>query len=304
VDASKGKPNVKSAVAGLVLLLLALPGLARAEGFAWLRSENRNVREGNEKLAAGDQKAAQSAYDRAARELPAEGGVHLNRGLALMRGGNLPAAREALRLATQPPASSAVRADAYYNLGNAFYKEADARAGENKHDEAQQLFREAADAFKHSLRLRPGDPSTGWNHELSARRIREQEEKQKQEQDKNKQDKDKDKQDNDKQQDGNQQQDKDKQQDGNQQDKDKQQQAQDQQKKDQQQAPKPDQQKKDQQQQAQQDKQKKDEPQQAPAVRPEVDRALDALQDSEQNLERMRAMNRAARERRKPEKDW
>jgi hypothetical protein len=277
-----------------VILVLAQPGLVRAETFSWLRSENRNVREGNEKLAAGDPKAAQDAYDKAARELPAEGGVHLDRGLALMRAGNLSAAREALRLATQPPASSAVRADAYYDLGNAFYKEADARAGEKKHDEAQQLFREAEDAFKRSLRLRPGDPNTSWNHELAARRIREQEEKQKQKEQQDKDKQDKDKQDKDKQQDGNQQQDKDKQQ------------AQDQQKKDQQQAPKPDPQKKDQQQQeqAQRDKQqKKDEPQ-APAVRPEVDRALDALQDSEQNLERMRAINRAARERRKPEKDW
>lgn len=295
---------MKSTATALVLLLLA-PGMVRAEAFSWLRSENRNVRDGNAKLAAGDQKAAQSAYDKAARELPAEGGVHLDRGLALLRAGNLPAAREALRLATQPPASTAVRADAYYDLGNTFYKEADARAGEKKHDEAQQLFREAEDAFKHSLRLRPSDPNTAWNHELTARRIREQEEKQKQkeQQDRDKQDKDKDKQQGDPQQDKDKQ-DKDKQQGDPQQDKDKQQ-AQDQQKKDSQQAPKPDQKKDQQQAQAQPDKQpKKDEPQQAPAVRPEVDRALDALQDSEQNLERLRAMNRAARERRKPEKDW
>src|SRR5687767_15000273 len=93
-------------------LLLAAASTARADGgaageapgFAWLRSENRHVREGNEKLKAGDAKAALAAYDRAARELPSEGGVHLDRGLALLKSGELAPAREALRLATQPPA--------------------------------------------------------------------------------------------------------------------------------------------------------------------------------------------------------
>jgi hypothetical protein len=35
-----------------------------------------------------------------------------------------------------------------------------------------------------------------------------------------------------------------------------------------------------------------------------VARVLDSLQDSEQNLERMRARIRAGRERRNPTKDW
>jgi Ca-activated chloride channel family protein len=276
---------------GTVLLLLAAPALARAEGWSWLRSENGNVREGNQKLVGGDHKSALAAYDRAARELPSAGGVHLDRGLALLKQGDLAAAREAFRLGTQPPASSAVRADAYYDLGIAFYKEADAHAGEKKHDEAQKMFREAADAFKRSMRLRPGDRNSAWNYELTARRIREQEEEQKKEQDKkDQQDKDKDKQrdqNKDQNKDQNQgdrqdqQQDKDKQQDQSKQDKDKQQ--------------KQDQQKQDQQKQAEGDK---DQP------RPEVERALDALQDGEQNLERLKAMNRAAREQRKPEKDW
>jgi len=77
-----------------------------------------------------------------------------------------------------------VRADAYYDLGVAFYKEADAKAGEKDHEEAQKLFREATEAFKHGLRLRPGDRNGAWNYELAARRIREQEEQQKKEQDK------------------------------------------------------------------------------------------------------------------------
>ncbi len=283
----------------LLLPLLAAPSAARAEGWSWLRSENSSVREGNQKLKAGDKKGALAAYDRAAHELPSVGGVHLDRGLALLSQDKLSQARDALQLATQPPAPSAVRADAYYDLGIGFYKEADARAGEKKHDEAQKLFRQAADAFKHALRMRPGDRNAAWNYELAARRIREQQEKQKQQEQKDK-DKDKDKQQDQKDQQQNQQdKDKDKQQQQDQQqgDKDKQQQDKDKQQQDQQQQKKQPQPSKPEQQQPKRQPQQK-------APRPEVERALDALQDSEQNLQRLKAMNRAAAEQRKPEKDW
>jgi len=298
---------MKKLAAMLALLLPALaaaPGAAHAEPWSWLRSENRHVRDGNEKLAANDAKSALEAYDKAARELPSDGGVHLDRGLALLKTGDLPKARDALRLATQPPASSAVRADAYYNLGIAFYKEGDASAGQKDHDQAQQSFREATDAFKQSMRLRPGDRNTAWNYELAARRLREQqEEKKKQDEEKKKQDEqNKDQQKQDQNQDQqNKDQDQQKQDQQNQDQSKNDQQKQDQQKQDQQ---KPDQQKQDQQKQDQQKQDQARADQQPPQARPEVDRALDALQDGEENLERMRALNRAARERRKPEKDW
>ncbi|MDD9939084.1 MAG: hypothetical protein OXT09_36180, partial [Myxococcales bacterium] len=156
-----------------------------------LRSENSHVERGNEHMAAAEHAAALEAYNSAARELPAEGGVHLDRGLALLATGDLPAAREALSLASHPPASKAVRADAYYNLGLAFYTEADQLAASEDHQGAQQLFREAVDALKRSLRLRPGDPNTAWNYELALRRLREEEQKQQeQEQDQDQQNQD------------------------------------------------------------------------------------------------------------------
>ncbi|MFI5308724.1 MAG: hypothetical protein ACHQ53_15310 [Polyangiales bacterium] len=274
---------MRATLCASLALLFALPGLARADARSWLRTENGNVLEGNQKLAAGDGKSALAAYDRAARELPSEAGVHLDRGLALLKTGDLPAARQALELATRPPGSSAVRADAYYDLGVAFYKEADAKATEKNHEEAQKLFREASDAFKHGLRLRPRDRNGAWNFELATRRIHEQEEKQKQEQNKDDQKKNKD-QNNDKNKDQNKDQ------------------------KDQPQDQKQDQQKQDpqKQDQAKQDQQKQDQQKQnaEQKTRPEVEQALDALQSGEQNLERLKAMNRAAQEQRKPEKDW
>ena len=153
------------------------------------------MRDGNEQLEKGDAKAALESYNRASHELPEAPGVQLNRGLALLKQGEFPKAREALLSATQPSAPVDVRADAYENMSLAFYREADALAGQNKHADAQKMFRESLDAAKRSLRLRPGDPNTAWNMELASRRIREEDEKQKQEDEKEKE-KQKDKQDN------------------------------------------------------------------------------------------------------------
>lgn len=317
--------SARGASALFVILALACataPAVARADFRDWLRSKNGNVERGNQKMAAGDAKAALAQYDKAARELPAEGGVHLDRGLALMQTGDVGGAREALHLATQPPASREVRADAYYNLGLGFYREGDALAGKGEHEEAQKLFRESADAFKQSLRLRPGNRDAAWNLELGARRIREQEEKQKEKEKEDQQDKkDEDKKDEEKKdedtQDPQDQGDKDQEgKDGEQNQDPKQDQA----KQDQQESEKQDQQKsqkQDQQKSQKQDSQKpptKPEPQpgepqpkpeqQAKPIPADVSHALDALQDSEENLERMKARMRAQQERRAPEKDW
>ena len=119
--------NSRGSRAGVLLLIcagcLATTASAQraeddeqAEGFSWLRSRNDNVQEGNELFAKGDAKQALAAYERAARELPAEAGVHLNRGLSLLATGEVDKAREAFLLATQPPARDDVRADARCRL--------------------------------------------------------------------------------------------------------------------------------------------------------------------------------------------
>jgi Ca-activated chloride channel homolog len=296
--------------------LVASPS-AHAELPPLLRSENARVHDGNEKLNKGDAKAALESYTLAARELPEAPGVQLDRGLALLKSGDLGKARESFLAATQPNAPPPLRADAYQNLALAFYRDGDQLAAQNKHKEAQQMFRESVDSGKRSLRLRPGDASTAWNLELATRRIHEEEQKQKDEDEKNKQDqKDKDK-DKDKNQDQNQDQDK---QQGDQQKKDDQKQdpqsKNEDQKKDESQKPeqKPDPQqakqdpKQDQKQPEPQkgDADKADQPEEAqsPQLPTEAEQALDALGNSEENFERYRARQRASRERRAPEKDW
>lgn len=292
--------------------------------------ENAEVADGNEQLAAGNARAALSHYDRAARALPDAPGVHLNRGLALLEAGELDRAREAFLRAAEPPAEVSLRADAYYDLGLAFYRQGDAAAAEEDNtEEATRLFREAADAFRRSLRLRPGTEDAGWNLELALRRIREQEEREEQErQEQEQQQQDQDQQ----QQDQQDQQQQDRQDQQDQQDQQQDQQDQQDQQQDQQ-DPQQDQESQDQegpegdqesdQEQESEDPSSGDEPEGEPsgedgeaqpeeqpsrgtedALPQEHRRVLDALSDSEENLERHRARARAARENRRVEQDW
>lgn len=304
------------------VLALLWPGSAQAELPSWLRTDNGDVQAGNEKLTKGDAKGALESYDRAARTLPDSPGVSLDRGLALLRLGEFAKAKDALLAAAGPSAPGNVRADAYENLALSYYRQADALASQNKHEEAQRLFRESVDAAKRSLRMRPGDPNAAWNLELAARRVREEEQKQKQEDDKKKQaqqKKDHDKkpdqdQNKDQSQDQNKDQnkdDQDQQKDGKQ-DQQKQQDAQkkpdqaDAQKQAQEQAAKQKQQeqKQDKPTEAQEGQAKKDKPTPEKPIPAAVKQALDSLQDGEENFERIRARQRAAQERRAPEKDW
>lgn len=65
-----------------------------------LLQDNATVATGNERLAAKDSAGALEAYDRAARELPSEPGVHQNRGLALMAQDTPDEAQKAFEQAT------------------------------------------------------------------------------------------------------------------------------------------------------------------------------------------------------------
>ena len=289
--------------------------LAQGQAAAWdpFVVENDHVAAGNERMGERDAQGALTHYDRAARELPGRAEVHLNRGLALLEAGEMDRAREAFLLATEPPAEAGVRADAYYDLGLAFYRQADAAASaeEPNHQEAQRLFREAADSFRQSLRIRPGNADAGWNLELALRRIREQEQQQ-QEQEQQQQEQ-QDQQQQDQQQQDQQQQDP-QQQDPQQQDP----QQQDPQQQD------PQQESGDQssdseepsadegQREGGEDSGSEGQTQEQPptgegtmeGLPPEHQRVLDALEQGEDNLERHRARVRAQQERRRVEQDW
>ncbi len=298
---------------GLVALASLLIAPPQARAWEWFRSENGDVREGNAQLEKNQLDKALAAYGSAAKRLPGEGGVHLDRGIALLRSGKAGEAREALRLATQGESSPEVRAKAHYNLGLAFMKDADTLAKEENLDEAQKLMRESADAFKSSLRAQPKNRDAAWNLELAKRRLVDLDKKQqeKKEQEKKKDEEKKKDDESDKKDDQNQ--DGDPKKDDDEQKKDEQgEQDAGSPKSDQEDAgapaepdagaeqkpePKPDEQ--------QEQSEPKEDPGQAKPDLPEhMQQALDALENSEENLQKHRAAMRARQRPRRIEKDW
>jgi len=271
--------NVKRTTYWLcALAVLGLP--ASASAWSPFRTQSPQVERGNELMAEQKYEAALQAYDEAAKKLPDAPGVQLDRGLALLAQDLTEPSKEAFLKAADPSAPNAVRADAYYDLGVAFAREAEALSEQASNDQASAHFQEAADAFKRSLRLRPGDRNAAWNLEYAMKRIREEQEKQ-QEQDQQQQE----------QQEQDQQQQEQQQQDQQQQD----QQQQDQQQQDQQQSQK----QKSQSEQGRANEQQREEPR----TPEDVQRFLDALEQNEENLPLQRARRRNAG-RRPPEKDW
>ena len=159
---------------------LALP--ASASAWSPLRAENPNAKKGNALMAQEQYGPALQAYDEAARELPEERAVQLNRGLALLGQDLSEQAKEAFVAAADPSGAPSTRADAYYDLGIAYAREGDTVSQQEEYEQASAHFREAADAFKRSLRLRPGDRNAAWNLEYALKRIRDEEQKQEQQQ--------------------------------------------------------------------------------------------------------------------------
>ncbi len=151
--------------------------LASSSAWAWdpFSVENDQVAEGNARLRAKNYSGALEAYGRAAKALPDELGVHLDRGLAqqhLAEQGSDPettkrlraGARDSLLQATDPRAPRDVRSMAWHDLGNIAFDE--------------ENWQDAIAAYRKSLRIRPGNRDTQWNLELAGRMMQQEEEEQ------------------------------------------------------------------------------------------------------------------------------
>ena len=241
-------------------------------------------------MAAEQYAAALEAYDEAAQELPNERAVQLNRGLALLGQDLSEPAMEALIAAADPSAPAELRAGAYYNLGIAHARNGNTASEQEDFEQSSAHFREAADAFKRSLRAKPGNRNAAWNLEYALMRIREEEEKQEQQQE----------QDQDQEQDQSQEQDQEQDQEQEQDQDQDQEQDQDQ---DQEQDQEQDQSQEQEQEQDQEQDESGSEPEQEPIPRSEADRFLEALEQNEESLPLQQARRRNAG-RRPPEKDW
>jgi Ca-activated chloride channel family protein len=248
-------------------------------GFEPLRSRNGEIEQGNALMKSGNAEEALKHYDKAVAALPAEPGAHFDRGAALYTLQRFDEAGQEFLRATEAK-DGALKAQAFYNLGNAFFK--------------KEKFKEAIEAYQRTLALDPRDERAKWNLELALRKQQEQKDKDKdKDKDKNKDKKD-DKKDDQKKDDK-------KEQDKKDQDKDK---KDDQKKDDKKEQDKPEDKKDD-----KKEQQKKDEQKDAakqpppPADEQEMGAVLDNLERSPKDLEKERARLRAIR-RRPPARDW
>jgi Ca-activated chloride channel homolog len=134
----------------------ALIALAAAlAGFSPFRTEERNVREGNERLASGDPDAALRRYADAEKAAGSHPEIDYDRGNALSRQGKGAQAREAWRR-SQQDAPAALSSRASQNIGTALAAEGD-RDG-------------AIAAFTEALRRDPSNEDARFDLEVLLRR--------------------------------------------------------------------------------------------------------------------------------------
>jgi len=253
-------PHRSHAWTRFLFLALCFPLFA---AFDPIRSPSPAVEEGNAKMKAGKADEALTAYDKAVAELPGEPGVHFDRGTALAALSRFDEAGEEFLRATEAK-DPGLKANAFYNLGNAFVK--------------KDKFKEAIEAYKRALALAPKDERAKWNLEIALKKKRE-DDKKKEDQNKDKKDKDDKKDDKkDEKKDKKDQDDKKK----DDQDKKDDKKGQDDKKQDQQKQPPPD---------------------EKPAAEREIESVLDNLEKSPKDLEKQRAQLRAVR-RAPPTRDW
>ena len=235
-------------------------------GFGLLEKRDSEVEAGNAAMKSGKADDALSHYDKALKKLPADAGAHFDRGAALYALSRFDEAGQEFLRATEAK-EAALKASAFYNLGNAYFK--------------KEKFKEAVAAYTRTLGLTPNDKQAKWNLEIALRKQKDEEKKQ---QDQKNQDDQKNKNDQKKDQD---------------QKKDDQSKN-DQKKKDDQ--SKQDQKQKQDQKNAQDQKQPKPEPSK-PEEEKQIQSVLDNLERSSKDLEKERARVRAVR-RAPPERDW
>jgi Ca-activated chloride channel homolog len=233
-------------------------------GFGILEKRDAEVEAGNGALKAGKAEEALAHYDKAVGKLPAEAGTHFDRGAALYALSRFDEAGQEFLRATEAK-DGALKAAAFYNLGNAFFK--------------KDKFKEAVEAYRRSLGLNPNDQLAKWNLEIALQKLKD-DEKKKQDDQKNQDDnkkKDDQKKDDQSQKDGQQKKDK----------------------KDDQSQKKDDRQKKD----RSADQNERDQPGQQNQQDQQIDAVLDNLERSSKDLEKERARVRAVR-RAPPTRDW
>ena len=155
----KVRVPVAKGVGSRALLLVLVGMFPFLGGWSLFTRKDPDVEAGNRALEAGKAEEALAAYDRAVAARPEDDTAHFDRAAALLKLEKLPEATRELQRSVETHDPS-LKADAYYNLGVAQYR--------------QEHYREAIDAYKRALGLRPDDRRAKWNLEVALRKLVEQ----------------------------------------------------------------------------------------------------------------------------------
>lgn len=148
-------------------MLLLLPVLFFVSQ-AVAQSARQLQREGDRQYQDAHYREAEEAYRQAAQKKQNDPIVRYNTGNAVYQQGNYAASENYFDQTTREAKDPDMRADAFHNLGNAYFK--------------QQKFKEAIDAYQNSLRLRPGDPDTKVNLQMAKKKWQKQQQEQQKQQ--------------------------------------------------------------------------------------------------------------------------
>lgn len=142
-----------------------------------LEAQYFDLRDGNNKYLAGDYDEAKRRYDKIIAEeekFENKKEAIFNSGNALYRLKKLDEAETDYRkIAENDALDPALRADAFYNIGNSYFTRAKDAQGEQK----KSLLKDAVKHYKESLKLNPNDLQAKQNLELSKALLKQEEEK-------------------------------------------------------------------------------------------------------------------------------
>lgn len=172
---------MKSVIATVLFVACGFSLHAQESNVQQKAAAQEEIYKGNQLYKSKDYKGASAAYDRALKHEPASQKGKYNAGNAQYNVGDYEKAQQQFASAAEASKDKNEKARAYHNLGNSFMK--------------KDKWKEAADAFKESLKLNPNDKDTRYNLAYALEKLKNQDKNK----DKNKDKKDdKDKKDQDK----------------------------------------------------------------------------------------------------------
>jgi Ca-activated chloride channel family protein len=148
-------------------------GITPSSALAWnpLRAADGTVERGNDALRRGESAQALAAYEQAARAHPHHVRLSMNRGLAHLKAKQWDQAREEFQRASEQATSPGDKADAFYNHGVTDMTHAESLASDP--EQAAKLYARAEQSFLRSLKARPRHEPAAWNMELARQRMHE-----------------------------------------------------------------------------------------------------------------------------------